>query len=119
MKPTAQAVLACLSFVTLGGSGCNYAKPMMYVNIANHSGSTMQNLEMNYPAGSFGLPALHDGQTHRRMVPFGTPCKFGIRFEDRAGKKHEGNFDLGAKCPTEVSFEVGSGMSVTEKLVRP
>jgi hypothetical protein len=53
------------------------------------------------------------------MVPIGAPCKFGIEFEDQAGKKYVGNFDLGTKCPTEISFEVGAGMSVTEKLDRP
>jgi hypothetical protein len=117
MKLAAQAVLACLSLVTL--AACNYAKPMMYIDVANHSGQAMNNLEVKYSAGTFGLPELRDEQTHRRMVAFGTPCKFGIKFEDRSGKKYAGDFDLGAKCPTEVSFEVGTGMSLTEKLVRP
>ena len=119
MKLAARAVFACLSLVMLGASACNYAKPMMYIDVANHSGQAMNNLEVKYSGGTFGLPELRDAQTHQRMVAFGTPCKFGIKFEDQSGKKYVGDFDLGAKCPTEISFEVGSGLSLTEKLVRP
>jgi hypothetical protein len=119
MKLAAQGVLACLSLAVLAVSGCNYVKPMMYLNVANHSGRAMENIELKYPGGSFGLPELRNEQTHRHMVPIGAPCKFGIEFEDQAGKKYVGNFDLGTKCPTEISFEVGAGMSVTEKLDRP
>jgi len=119
MKLAARAVFACLSLVGLAASGCNYAKPMMYVNVANHSGRSMENLEVQYSAGTFGLPELRSEQTHQRMLAFGTPCKFNIKFEDQAGKKYAETIDFGAKCPTEVSFEVGSGMSITEKLVRP
>ena len=86
---------------------------MMYIDIVNHSGHPMENLEVKYPTGIFGLPELRDEQTHRHMVPIGTPCKFSIKFEDQTGKTYTGDYDFGAKCPTEVAFEVGAGMNVS------
>lgn len=119
MKPAVRAVFACLAPVVLAASGCNYAKPVMYIGIANHSGHAMRNLEVKHPSGIFGLPELRDEQTYRYMAPIATPCTFSMEFEDQAGKKYAGKYDLGAKCPTEVAFEVGPGMSVKEKQVRP
>ena len=97
MKLAAEGVLACLLLAVLAAAGCNYVKPMMYFNVVNHSGRAMENIEVKYPSGSFGLPELGNEQTHRHMVPIGAPCKFGIEFEDQAGKKYAGNFDLGTK----------------------
>jgi len=91
----------------------------MYINLSNNSGHSIRNVEMKYPTGTFGLPELRNDQTHRRMTPIGTPCKFGIKFEDESGRKQTSEYDLGAKCPTEIAFEVGDGMKVSEKLVRP
>ena len=119
MKTAGHVVLAGLSAVVLAASGCNYAKPMMYIDIVNHSGHPMENLEVKYPAGTFGLPELRNEQTHRRMAPAGTPCAFRITFEDQTGKKYAQDYDLGAKCPTEAAFEVGDGMSISAKRVRP
>lgn len=119
MKPAAQVVSACLVAVVLAASGCNYAKPVMYIDIANNSGHAIKNLEVKHPSGIFGLPELREEQTHRHMAPMATPCKFSIEFEDQTGKKYSGTYDLGARCPTEVAFEVGPGMSISERLVRP
>ena len=112
------ALLSCL-IALLALAGCNYVKPMMYVQIVNRSGQRMENLEVKCPTGIFGLPELRDEQTHRHLLPVGTPCKFSIAFEDQSGKPHVGNFDLGAKCPTEVAFDVGAGLLVSERVVRP
>jgi hypothetical protein len=120
MKPAAAHVaLACLASGAMFASGCNYAKPMMYIDVENHSGHPMENLEMTHPTGIFGLAELRDEQTHRHMAPIGSPCKFHIAFEDQTGKKYSENYDLGPKCPTEVSFDVGAGMSLSERQVRP
>jgi len=119
MKPAAQVILACLSGLALAASGCNYVKPVMYIDIANHSGHDMENLEVKHPTGIFGLPELRNEQTHRRMAPIGTPCKFTFQFEDQTGKKYAGSYDLGTKCPTEIAFEVGPGMTLSERSVRP
>ena len=120
MKPAAHAILVvCLVAVTLFACGCNYVKPVMYINIANHSGHPMENLEVKHPSGIFGLPELRNEQTHRRMTPIGTPCKFSIEFEDQTGKKYAYNHDFGTKCPSEIAFDVGAGMSVSERRVRP
>jgi hypothetical protein len=118
MKTVASLALVCLLVLGLASVGCNYAKPIMYINIANHSGHPMENLEVKYPTGIFGLPELRDEQTHRHMAPIGTPCKFSVSFEDQLGKKYSENYDLGAKCPVEIAFEVGGGMTVSERLVR-
>lgn len=120
MKPAAHEILVvCLAAMTLLTCGCNYVKPVMYLNIANHSGLSMENLEVKHPSGIFGLPELRNEQTHRHMVPVASPCKFTIAFEDQTGKKYVENYDLGAKCPTEIAFDVGVGMSVSERQVRP
>jgi hypothetical protein len=118
MKIAGHLVLV-LSAVLLTASGCNYAKPIMYIDIVNHSGHSMENLEVKYPTGTFGLPELRNEQTHRRMTPMGTPCKFSIVFEDQTGKKYAQDYDLGVKCPTEVAFDVGDRMSVSTRQVRP
>jgi hypothetical protein len=108
-----------MAALLLASSGCNYVKPVMYIDIANHSGHPLENLEVKYPTGIFGLPELRDEQTHRHMTPIGTPCRFSISFEDQTGKAYTGNYDFGAECPAEVAFEVGSGMSVSQRKVRP
>jgi hypothetical protein len=119
MKWSAPVLLACVAALLLALAACNYVKPMMYVDIDNHSGHPMQNLEVKYPTGSFGLPELRDQQTHQHMVPIGAPCKFSIAFEDQTGKAYTGDYDFGAKCPAEIAFEVGTGMSVSQRAVRP
>jgi len=115
----AWVLAACTAAVLLAFSGCNYVRPMMYLDIGNYSGHPMENLEVNYPMGFFGLPELRDGQTHRRMVPIGTPCTFRMSFEDQTGKTYVSKYELGAKCPTEVDFEVGAGMIVSQRVARP
>jgi hypothetical protein len=119
MKPAAHVVLACLTIAALSASGCNYAKPVMYIDIANHSGHPMENIEVKHPTGIFGLPELRNEQTHRRMAPIGTSCKFSVAFEDQTGKKYSDNYDFGTKCPTEIAFEVGPGMIVSARQARP
>ena len=116
MKRIANAV--AVAAVSLA-SGCNYTKPVMYLDIANHSGHSMENLEVKHPTGIFGLPELRNEQTHRHILPRGASCKFNISFEDQAGKKYAAQYDLGAQCPNEIALEIGDGMSVTEKLVQP
>lgn len=116
---TGHVVLAGLSAMVLAASGCNYTKPMMYIDIVNNSGRPMENLEVKHPTGIFGMAELRNEQTHRHMAPIGTPCKFSIAFEDQTGKKYAQDYDLGAKCATETAFEVGPGMTISERQVRP
>jgi hypothetical protein len=122
MKNSLRFALMCALLLPAAG-GCNYMQPIMCVDIANHSGHPLQNLEVKHPArggtGQFGLPALRDEQTHRHMIPVGAPCRFSIDFEDQAGKHYMQNFDLGAKCPREILFEIGGGMSVSERTATP
>lgn len=119
MKCSAALLLTCATVLLLSLAGCNYAKPMMYVDVENRSGHPMENLEVKYPTGIFGLPELGDGQTNRQMVPFGEPCKFRVAFQDQAGKAYVREYDLGAKCPTEIAFDIGAGMSLSQRVVRP
>lgn len=119
MKTAAPVVLSFLAALVLAFAGCNYAKPIMYIDIANHSGTSVENIEIKHPTGIFGMPELRNEQGHQHMTPLGAPCKFSIAFEDQSGKKYTGDYDLGYKCPREVAFEIGPGMSVTGKPVRP
>jgi len=107
------AVLLCLC------AGCNYAAPAMDVSIANRSGEKLQNLVVSGPKGTFGLPELRDGQTHRRTVPIASPCKFSVTFRDGEGKTYSADYDLGEKCPVEQLFEVGAGMKISSRPGRP
>lgn len=119
MKNATRVLPVCLMFASLTFSACNYTKPVMYINIANVSGHPMRNVELTHPTGTFGLPELRNGQTHQHMAPMGAPCKFNMKFEDDAGKKYVNDYDLGAKCPLEIVFEVGEGMRVSERQLRP
>jgi hypothetical protein len=122
MKSSSLVASLCLSLL-LACTGCNYVKPVMYVDIVNRSGQALENLEVKHPTergpGQFGLPLLRDQQTHRHMIPTGTPCKFGVDFDDRSGKHYSNSFDLGAKCPTETVFEIGPGLSVSQRTAKP
>jgi hypothetical protein len=118
MKISTHLLFTALALAMLFASACNYAKPVMYVHVTNHSGHPLENLELKYPSGSFGLPELRNEQIHRRMVPMGTPCKFRIAFEDQTGKKYSQDYDLGARCPTELHFDIGAAMKITETEVR-
>ena len=51
-KVPAPFQLACSSALLLIFSGCNYAKPMMYVDVDNRSGHPMENLEVKDPDGT-------------------------------------------------------------------
>jgi hypothetical protein len=119
MKIDARVLFLCLIISTLFAAGCNYIKPMMYINVSNQSGQSIRNLEVRYPAGTFGIPELRNGQTHRHMSAMGAPCKLGIVFEDQPGKKFSADYDLGAKCPAEFAFEVAGGMTISERQLRP
>lgn len=120
MKTAATFTLFCLM---LAWSGCNYAKPMMYIDVANQSGHPLLNVEVKYPSrfggSDFGVPELDNQTTHRQMVPLAAPCRFSVEFDDKAGKHYAHNFDLGAKCPPEVYFAVGGGMTVNQWTATP
>ena len=119
MKIAAHLLAVMLMAVALISSACNYTKPVMYINLSNSSGHAMRNVELMHPTGTFGLPELRSGQTNQHMVPIGAPCKFKVKFEDEAGKMYTTDYDLGTKCPTEIAFTVGEGMTVSERQLRP
>ena len=123
MRFSARFLPACLAALLMAwvaaSAGCDYTKPVMYIDIVNRSGHPMENLEVNYPTGSFGMPELRNGQTRQYLAPIGAPCKFTVSFSDQTGKAYTGSYDLGTKCPSEAAFDVGSTMSVTSRVVRP
>ena len=117
MKNSLCFVVSCLALFLM--VACNYAKPVMYVDIVNNSGHAIQNLEVQHPTdrgpGQFGLPALRSEQRHQHMIPIGTPCHFRVQFDDESGKHYAQEFDLGQQCPTQVVFELDAGMKVSER----
>ena len=119
MKSSSCFALLCLLSLLLAAAGCNYTKPVMYIDIANHSGHSLENIEVKHPTGAFGLPLLRNEQTHQHMAPIGSPCKFSLAFDDESGKHYLSNHDLGANCPTELVFEVGRDMNVTQRTAKP
>jgi hypothetical protein len=119
MKIARRAWIVLPVSVALFLAACNYAKPVMYINLSNLSGHTIRNIELKHPTGIFGLPELRNDHTHSHMAPIGTPCRFNLNFEDETGKKYTVDYYLGQKCPTELVFEVGPGMTVSERQLRP
>ena len=122
MKSSSLFVLLCLLLLgalLLTAGACNYTRSVMYIDIANRSGHMLENLEIKHPSGTFGLPKLRDQQTHQHMAPVGSPCKFTLAFDDEAGKHYVGDYDLGAKCPTELVFEIDTGMNVRSRTEKP
>jgi hypothetical protein len=115
MKKILAVVAATLLMVI---AGCNYTKPVMYVNLANNSGEAIRNVELKYPTGIFGLPELRSGLTNSRMVPKGEPCSFAVFFEDARHAEHKQTFELGAKCPMEVEFNVQPGFAISERTLK-
>ena len=119
MKSSTRFVLFCLSILLLASAACNYTKPVMYIDIANRSGHSLENLEVKHPTGAFGIPKLRNEQTHQHMAPIGSPCKFTFAFDDEQGKHYLSSHDFGENCPTEIVLEVGPGMSVSQRTARP
>ena len=112
MRRTALIVLLLASTV-----GCNfYIKPKMYVSVSNVSGQTLRNIEVAYPGGSYGMPALGDQQTNRRIVEYEGQCKFTVNMEDTSGKKlGQKQFDVGGKCPEELLIEIKPNFEVESR----
>lgn len=110
--------LPCALLATSLLTACNYTKPVMYLDLANQSQSTMHNIELTHPEGIVGIPRLRPGEMHQHMTPIGSPCKFKLNFEDENGKAYHQEFDLGQKCPTELAFDVGSGMQAQTRVVK-
>ena len=119
MNLSSRFAMLCLFFLLLASAACNYTKPVMYIDISNRSGHSLENLEVKHPTGIFGIPLLRNEQTHQHMAPIGSPCKFSLAFDDEAGKHYLRDFDLGANCATEIVFEVGPGMSISQRTARP
>jgi hypothetical protein len=118
MKRTVLFVLAAALFVCL--AACNYSKPAMYVTLTNNSGTTLRNVEVDYPGGVYGMNLLGNDQTNRRIVALTPPCKFTVKFDAEPGKTAEPHgFDLGDTCPKEVIFTVEKGFAVTRRIVQP
>ncbi len=115
MKTALPVAILAASLLT----ACNYTKPMMYLDVANKSQATMRNIELTHPSGTVGIPRLRPGETHQHMAPIATPCKFKMTFEDESGKGYHQEFDLGEKCPTELSFDVANGMQAQTRVVKP
>jgi hypothetical protein len=116
MNPLSRFLMIWLAgLLLLLGAGCHYVGPDMYIELANRSGQTMHNVTVQCPVGTFGLPELRDGQTHRHLMPQGSPCKFTIAFQDASDKAQSLDFDLGPKCPTEELFEVGQGLKISSR----
>ena len=118
MKLSPRFALLCLPLL-LCSLACNYTKPVMYIDVANHSGHELENIEVKHPTGAFGLPKLRNEQTHQHMAPIGSPCSFTLAFDDEKGKHYLSNYELGANCPTELVFEVGPGFSVSQRTAKP
>ena len=112
--PLLSAVLALAC-----AAGCNYAKQVVTIDLANRSGETIRNIEVTHPTGGYGLAELKDGQMNQYKAPAGSPCKFELDFQDAAAKKYTGNYDFGTKCPAEIALEVGAQLRVTSRAVRP
>jgi hypothetical protein len=52
------------------------------------------------------------------MVPKGEPCSFAVFFEDARHAEHKQTFELGAKCPMEVEFNVQPGFAISERTLK-
>ncbi|MDR3764726.1 MAG: hypothetical protein P4M01_11575 [Acidobacteriota bacterium] len=114
MKLALPIALAAASLLT----ACNYTKPVMYLDVTNQSQGVMRNIELTHPTGTVGIPQLRPGDGHQHMTPIGAPCKFQLKFEDEDGRLHQKDFDLGEKCPVELSFDVTNGMQVNARVVK-
>jgi hypothetical protein len=117
--PRAPFFLLFLLLLLISFTACHYVRRMMWIDVENHSGQLTRNIEVDYPAASFGITELPPGQTSRKVVRgSGDPCDFKISFLDASGKSHSLGYSFGDQCPREVALNVSTGMKITIKAVR-
>lgn len=111
--------------------GCsNFKRQQMYIQLNNQSGVTLRNIEIDYPGGVYGMSALENDHTNRKLqaigessaaMPTGTvgkTCKFTLKFEDNRRAQVSKDWDFGTNCPQEVSLTIGQDFSVSGKVLR-
>lgn len=102
----------------------------MYIQVKNLSGTTLRNVEVDYPGGTYGFPTLPNDSTNRKLQAVGAAnqamphaktvegCKFTVRFETTPGERVEKSWKFGEKCPDEVALEVGPQFELKGSEVR-
>lgn len=96
------------------GPGCT-------IRVANESGDTMRNLEVQYPGGYFGISTLAKEQIHMRWVQTKTDkgCHFTVKFDDANGKPYASkDFNFAQSCPIEVAFNVDTQHNVSSQILK-
>ena len=104
-----------LLIALLGLTACWRSKQQLYTNVENHSGSTLNAIEVQYPGASYGIPQLKPGDTNRKWVAVIPPCTYSLHFEDEKGKQYQSKpIDFGKdKCPSEVVLTIDAQLNVS------
>lgn len=94
---------------------CWHSKQQLYTTVTNNSSLTLRSVEVEYPGGSYGIPELKPGASHRKWVAVTPPCTYKLQWVDERGKEYSSkSLDLGSQsCPQEVALTVDSSMNVS------
>ncbi len=103
-------------------SACKqYVKPQMAIDIVNKSHGSIRNLEIDYPGGSYGIPALdvYASDMHRVELSDVKKCSVTLHFEDPNGKQLGGKeIAFGQTCPKAIRLTVDSQLAVSGETIQ-
>ncbi len=96
-------------------SSCHYVKPRVAIDLTNKSHVPIKNIEIDYPGGSYGVPALDVYALNHHTAEIDQhPCVLKIRFDDNGGHSQpEQQIKLGDSCPPKVSLVVNAQLAVS------
>lgn len=101
---------------TLVYVACNYTRPGMYIDVVNNSGAALQNIEVDYPGGTYGLTNLAPNQKDHHWAQISPPCRFSLRLQDHSGHAlPERKFEIGSACPKEIAFEIDAQYNISSR----
>lgn len=107
-------LISSLVLLAMATSACWYSKQQMYATVTNQSGVDIRAVEVDYPGGTYGIPELKAGSSHRKWVAVTPPCKYALKFEDAKGKPYAPKpLEFGHKCPNEVILTIDGSMNVS------
>src|SRR5215471_5557889 len=76
---------AILLLVALLAAGCTHSH-VIRVNLVNHSDRRLQNIIVDYPGATFGVPSLDPGKTFQYAIKPSENGILKIEFTDAQGK---------------------------------
>src|SRR6266704_5251469 len=97
--------------LTLSLTACwDYVKPRVAIDVTNKSHEPIKNIEVNYPGGTYGIPALDVYAVNHHASDIDKKnCVITVKFEDSTGHAMGGKqINLGETCPSKIALTINA-----------